>query len=239
MSVIKDFVCVDIETTGVRTKEDRILEIGAVKVENGVITEKFSELINPGVKIPFLITRLTGIDDEMVKDCDSVDLVLKRFLDFSGESILLGHNLRFDYSFLKQNAINNNFPFEHKGIDTLYIARKVLCELESKSLESLCKYYEIEDKNHHRAYNDAFVTAQLYLKLAERFQDVKPEVFEPREIQINAKKVQPITLRQKKYLTDLCNYHNIVLDCDINMLSRSEASRKIDKILSEKGRILY
>lgn len=237
--MIKDYVCVDIETTGSQSKWSKIIEIGAVKVIDGKVVDTFSELINPGEPIPPMITDLTGITNEMIKDCPYVEPVLKRFIEFSKGFVLLGHNIRFDYSFLKQNALNINESFEYNCLDTLKIARKVHKELESRALDYLCSYYDILDENHHRAFNDADVTSQLYLIFCDKFGEDYPELFVPEPIAFKVKKVQPVTEKQVKYLRALCEYHNIPIDYDMHELSRSEASRKIDKILTEKGRILY
>ena len=102
--MIKDYVCVDIETTGIRPKWDRIIEIGAVKVRDGKVVDTFSELICTGVPIPSRITQLTGITNEMVTGKSKIEEVLPRFVEFAENDLLLGHNIRFDYSFLKQNA---------------------------------------------------------------------------------------------------------------------------------------
>lgn len=235
--MLRDYISVDIETTGVNAKWDRIIEIGAVKVRDGKVTETFSELINPGVKVSSFITNLTGITNQMLVDKSPIDEVLPRFVEFAGEDCLLGHNLMFDYGFLKQNAINLKMNFDKSGVDTLKIARKTLKGLESRGLEYLCNYYGIKDENHHRAFNDANVTSQLYLTLMKEFGEELPGLFEPKELVYTVKKLQPITERQKKYLTDLMKWHHIVPDFDINMLTKNEASKKIDKILSENGRI--
>lgn len=237
--MIRDYVCVDIETTGCRSESDKIIEIGAVKVRNGQVVEIFNELIDPGINIPYFITELTGITDEMVKGKDSIKEVLPRFIEFSKDDILMGHNLSFDFGFLKQKATELGLDFEKEGIDTLKIARKVHKDLESRKLDYLCSYYGIKDENHHRAFNDARVTSELYDIFVEKFGEDYKEAFEPAVLEKRVKKVQPATEKQIKYLTSLCNYHNIPIDYDISSLSRSEASRKIDKILSEKGRILY
>ena len=183
IEMIKDYVCVDIETSGVRAKWDRIIEIGAVKVRNGEVTDKFSELIDPGIMISSYITRLTGITNEMLYGKPKIRKVLSRFIEFSGDDYLLGHNLMFDYRFLKQNAINLNITWEKSGMDTLKIARKTLTQLESRALEYLCTYYGIKDENHHRALNDAEVTSKLYLILMEQFGEQQPQLFEPKELQ--------------------------------------------------------
>lgn len=152
---------------------------------------------------------------------------------------MLGHNIRFDYSFLKQGAIDLKLDFDKKGMDTLKIARKVLPDLESRALDYLCTYYGIKDENHHRAFNDAEVTAKLFEILMEQYGGKYPEMFEPFDFKFKVKKIQPITDKQKKYLTDLMKYHNIQPDFNIDSLTKSEASKKIDKIISEKGKILY
>lgn len=235
--MIKDYVCVDIETTGIRPKWDKIIEIGAVKVRDGKEVDTFSELIYPGIHIPSRITQLTGITDEMLRGKPRIEEVLPRFIEFAGDDYLLGHNVRFDFSFLKQNAMNLNLKFDKWGMDTLKISRKVLPQLESRALDYLCTYYNIKDENHHRAFNDASVTSQLYLILIEQFGQEYSKNFEPYEFSYQVKKLQPITERQKKYLMDLIRYHHLTVDFDINTLSKNEASRKIDKILSQNGKI--
>lgn len=235
--MLKDYISVDIETTGVNAKWDRIIEIGAVKVRDGNVTETFSELINPGVNVSTYITELTGINNQMLEGKPTIEEVLPKFVEFAGDDYLLGHNIMFDYGFLKQNAINLNISFNKSGIDTLKIARKTLKGLESRGLEYLCKYYGIKDENHHRAFNDADVTSQLYLILMNEFGGELPGLFEPKELIYTVKKLQPITERQKKYLIDLMKWHHIEPDFDIDMLTKNEASKKIDKIISENGRI--
>lgn len=234
--MIKDYVCVDIETTGIRSKWDKIIEIGAVKVRNGEVVDTFSQLIDPGVSIPYRIEELTGITDEMLEGKPTIEEVLPQFIEFAGEDVLMGHNIIFDYKFLKQNATNMNLKFEKQGIDTLKIARKTLKGLESRGLEFLCGHFGIEEENHHRAFNDASVTSKLYLILCEKFGDEYTEIFEPYTLESKTKKMQPITPKQISYLSDLIKRYNIETDFDINQLTKNEASRKIDKILAEKGK---
>lgn len=235
--MIKDYVCVDLETSGIRAKWDKIIEIGAVKVRDGKVVDTFSQLVNPGMLISERITELTGITNKMLEGKPMIEEVLPKFVKFAEEDVLLGHNIMFDYNFLKQNAINLELEFEKEGIDTLKIARKTLKGLESRGLEYLCRYYGIKDENHHRAYNDASVTSQLYLILMERFGEDFPEYFKPSPFKNQAKKMPPITEKQKVYLKNLMRRHGIIPDFDINQLTKNEASRKIDKILAEKGRI--
>ena len=236
--MLKNYTCVDLETTSGNPQWGRIIEIGALKVRNGEVVDTFNELVNPEITVPDIITDLTGISNDMVSDKEVISEILPRFIEFAEDDVLLGHNLRFDFSFLKQNATELKLPFEKKGIDTLYIARKKLKSLESRGLEFLCGHFGIEDNNHHRAFNDASVTSQLYLLFCDMFKD-EQAIFEPREMKYRPRKNQPITPKQVKYLSALLDYHQIEVDYDINQLTKSEASRQIDQIISEKGRILY
>lgn len=235
--MVTDYVAFDLETTGLHPKTDKIIEIGAVKVRNGKTEDVFSELVNPGMILPSVITEVTGITDDMLKGKRTIQEVLPDFLDFCDMEVVLGHNLMFDYSFVTVDAVNLNLSFEKSGIDTLKIARKHLPQLESRKLDDLCRYYGIEDKEHHRAYNDAQVTSMLYQKLAELFWQSEDAVFEPQKMVYKSKKQSPITEKQKVYLLDLIKYHRIDFKTDINMMTKSEASRWIDKILSTYGRI--
>lgn len=235
--MIDKYVALDIETTGFNPVNDKILEIGAVKVKNGRVVDTFSELINPGIPVPWRITEVTGIDDSMVRGCDNVSVVLRKFLKFCDVDVILGHNLNFDYSFLAEKSAEIGMKFSKYGLDTLTMAKKHLKNLESRKLDYLCAYYGIEDKEHHRAYNDAGVTVELYKKLADLYEKEKDSVFIPVKMQYKPKKASPITPRQKTYLTDLIRYHRLEFNENINELSKSEASRWIDKILSTHGRI--
>lgn len=231
--MIKDYVAIDLETTGLSAKTDKIIEIGAVKVIDGEVVDKYETLINPGVYILQRITEVTGITNEMVKDAPYISEKIGELIEFIGELPLLGHNLLFDYSFVKRAAINQGYSFEKIGVDTLKIARVRLKDLESKRLDFLCAHYGIEDNNHHRAYNDAIVAHELYLKLCSEFEEEKGE---PIPLVYSVKKENPITDRQKKFLSDLVMKHNIEIDYEIDKLSKNEASRKIDNILFTYGR---
>lgn len=235
---ITTFVCFDIETTGLSPETDKIIEIGALKVKEGKIVEGFNEFINPGLKLPGHIIRLTGITDEMVRYAGTEGMVVKRFLEFTGDNIIMGHNIGFDYSFIKTAAKRQQAGFEKMGIDTLEISRKLLPALESKSLGSMCGYYNIVNHNAHRAYDDARATALLYVSLCNEFFAEKPEAFVPKPLWYKVKKIRAITNKQKNYLIDLIKYHKIETIRSIDSLTQSEASRMIDKIILEKGRII-
>jgi DNA polymerase III subunit epsilon len=231
--MLDKYVVVDLETTGLRAKDDKIIEIGAILVENGKEVKTFETFVNPGKLIPPIITQVTNITNEMVSNAPYMEDIVDDFMDFMGDYTLLGHNLMFDYSFIKKVAINGGYTFERKGLDTLKLARKYLEELESKKLDYLCSYFNIEDENHHRALNDARATYILYDILCNRY---GAYIDEPIELNYKVKKENPITERQKKYLIDLITKHHITIDYDIDRLTKSEASRKIDLIIFEFGR---
>lgn len=232
--MIKTYVCVDLETTGLNPKTDKIIEIGAVKVLDGEIIDRFSSFVNPGRKLEERIVELTGIQDEDLVEAPLIEEVLPRILEFIGDAYLLGHSVLFDFSFLKKAAVNQKLTFEREAIDTLKIARKYLADLEHRSLDYLCDFYEISH-NAHRALADAEATHVLYGKLLEKFYNPEDVLFQPRKLIFKAKKDSPATNSQKERLYRLTNQHNITLDVDIEMLTKSEASRIIDKIRQQQG----
>ena len=197
---IQDFVVLDLETTGLSVKEDQILEIGAVKVQGGEVTASYETFVNPGRKVPERITELTGIRDEMIANAPDVETAVRGFLDFCGGLPLLGHNILFDYSFIKQAAINARLDFEKEAWDTLKIARKALPDLESRSLEALCGYYQIPREHAHRAMDDVLETLALFRKLEEGFSEDHPEWFAAAPLKAKMKREVPATEAQKKYL---------------------------------------
>ncbi len=234
--MIKDYVAFDLETTGLNVENDYIIEIGALKVVNGKVVGRFMEFLKPPVSISPIITNITGITNEMVSEARDTQSIIRDFVDFCGDDVLVGHNIMFDYKFMKKYANQFGFAFEKKGIDTLKLARKCLCNLESKSLECLCKYYDIQNPAAHRAYYDALSTAKIYHMLAHEFEEKDEKIFLPEQLLYKPKKVQPCTAKQIEYLKSLCCMHEIELTCDFCEMTRSEASKLIDKIISEHGR---
>ena len=232
-----EYIALDLETTGVDPKRDKILEIGAARVKDGEILETYQSFVDHKIQIPAFITELTGITDEMVAGAPSVEQAVAGLLEFGGELPLFGHNILFDYSFVKRAAVNMGAEFERMGIDTLKIARKFMEEPKKKSLESLCGYYGIEREHCHRAYDDAIAASRLYGFLKKDFYLVSPAAFAPAPLYCQVKKDSPITKSQKVYLNDLIKYHRIEPDVSIDNLTKSEASRMIDTIIRDYGRI--
>lgn len=234
-----NYVAVDIETTGLKPKTDRIIEIGAVLVRGDVIVDQKGWLINPKCKISEFITSLTGIDDAMLADAPTIEEVIPEFIGFCKEDVLLGHHIITDFSFLKRNAVNNGFAFEKKAIDTLKLARIILGGMEKKSLEYLRTKLNLGAGRSHRALDDALATVELYNHMAALAESNAEwqQLFIPRELHYTVKKESLATPVQKKNLKKVLEYHNLKLDVDIDTLTRNEASRYIDTIISGHGRM--
>ena len=146
--------------------------------------------------------------------------------------ILLGHNIPFDYSFLKVAALRYGQAFERQGMDTLTLSRTLHPELPSRTLEAMCSYYHIAQEHAHRALDDARTAWELYRCLKKEFPE---QELSPVPLVYHEKKRQPITPKQKKYLIDLLKYHKIEFTQEIELLTKSEASRMIDKIILTHG----
>lgn len=235
--MVKDYVAFDLETTGLNCERDEIIEIGALKVKGGKVTERFSRLIKPRLLVPPEITAITGITNDMLENAEPVEKVIPEFVLFCRDEILLGHNVMFDYKFTKVYAKRYGLPFEKKGLDTLKIARKVLPQLESRSLGALCEHYEIVNQAAHRAYHDALATAKIYHMLAHFYEEKYPALFEPETLVYHQKKMSPATAKQKAYLNELLKYHKIEFNQDMDTMTKSEMSRMIDKIIFVHGRM--
>ncbi|MBN2220824.1 MAG: 3'-5' exonuclease [Vallitaleaceae bacterium] len=231
-----DYIVLDIETTGISASTNAITEIGAIRIEKGIEVARFQQLINPEAAISPEITRLTGITYEMVKDQPTFRDILRDFLDFSEELPLLGHNILFDFSFIKASANRLGIPYERKGMDTCRLARKFVEDLESKSLSSLIRHFRINRELSHRAYHDAKATYELYQIFLERYYNEETSrYFEPMALHWKEKKEADITPKQKAYLEALIQKYQVNFSFNVQELSKSEASRHIDRILFEKG----
>ena len=161
------FIVFDLETTGFSPIKDKIIEIGAVKVEGGKITERFSTFVNPRIPIPFRITQLTSITDAMVLDAPPIEEVLPQFLDFVGDGVLVAHNASFDVSFIEQNCRYQDIRPDFTSVDTVAMARVLLPTLSRFKLNIVAKALNISLENHHRAVDDAGATAQIFEKFVE------------------------------------------------------------------------
>ena len=165
----KAYVVFDIETTGFSAYSHKITEIGAVKIESGVITEEFHQLIDPGVPVPWRITEITGITDDLLAGQPTIEETLPMFLEFCSDCALVAHNASFDMGFIKANAAVQGLECNYEIVDTLSLARRNFPGLENHKLGTVAKHLDVEHIDHHRAMGDAKATAQIFLWCMEHF----------------------------------------------------------------------
>ena len=201
-SLDDSFVVFDLETTGFNPSVNKIIEIGAVKVENGTITGHFSKFVNPQIPIPFEIENLTGINDSMVMDAGTIEEVLPEFMEFCGHSVMVAHNADFDMSFIKHNL--HLFGIERKFtvVDTVALARNLLPELNRFKLDTVAKALGVSLKNHHRAVDDAGCTAEIFVKFIQMLKDRGIE---------NLDQLGKLSVSTPDVIKKLPTYHAIIL----------------------------
>ena len=172
------FVVFDLETTGFSPSKNQIIEIGAVKVVNGSITERFSTFVNPKVPIPFEIEQLTSINDDMVLDAPTIDEILPKFMEFCQDAVMVAHNADFDMSFIKHNCSALGLKCEKTVLDTVALSRVLLPALNRFKLDTVAKALNVSLAHHHRAVDDAACTAEIFVKLVEMLRDRGVETME-------------------------------------------------------------
>ena len=196
------FIVFDIETTGLSALEHRITEIGAVKIKDGKVIDRFQTFVNPKTPIPAKITDLTGITNEMVKDAPSISQVLDKFIEFCGEKpVLVAHNAPFDCGFIKTACKNNNIEFKFDQIDTVPICRFLFKELKKVKLDIVAKHLGLGDFNHHRAVDDAEVLSKIFNIILEKFY----KEYDARDIRDVSKAMSNIDYKKEK------SYHIVLL----------------------------
>lgn len=199
------FVVFDIETTGLSKETESITEIGAVKVVDGKIIDRFSTFVNPERHIPAEITKLTGITNEMVADAPVITEILPKFLEFCQEAVLVAHNANFDTGFIRLNAERKcGIEVKNTVLDTLELSRALLPELKKHKLDIICEQLGVSLEGHHRAVNDAEATAEVFLKFIDML--VEKEIYKVDDINVFSSQ----TVNYKK----LKAYHAIILAKD-------------------------
>ncbi len=196
------YVVFDLETTGFSSVKDKIIEIGAVKVEQGKITERFSTFVNPKRPIPFEITQLTSINDQMVMEAPDIETVLPQFLDFVGDAALVAHNAGFDVGFIEQNCRYQDIVPDFTSVDTVAMARILLPTLSKFKLNIVANALHISLDNHHRAVDDANATAEIFVKFIE--------MLKSRSIH-SLEKLNQFGAQSKEMVKKLPSYHVIIL----------------------------
>jgi len=161
----KRYAIVDLETTGGMAKRDKITEIGIVVLEGNEVVDKYSTLVNPGRSIPYNITRITGITDDMVADAPKFFEVAKKVVEMTEGAVFVAHNVRFDYSFLKEEFGALGYTFTKRQLCTVRLSRKAFPGLKSYSLGNLIKHFDINVNARHRALDDAAATTIILQKI--------------------------------------------------------------------------
>lgn len=197
---LEDEYCIlDIETTGISFRTEKITEIGAVKVKNGEIIDTFESFVNPEISIPAKITEITHITDDMVKNAETIDKVMPKFLEFIGKLKLVAHNADFDISFLKHNAEKLNLEMNNEYIDTLALSRQLYPEFKKHKLGNIAENLGIKPENAHRALDDVKTLKQVFTKMIEKQKE-----------ELNKTKKNSKEEVKEKYKT-LPSYHAIIL----------------------------
>ena len=195
---LKDsFVVFDIETTGFSASKNQIIEIGAVKMEQGEITDRFSTFVNPKEPIPYRIEELTGISDRMVMDAEGIEQILPRFLEFCKDSVLVAHNAGFDTGFIETKAKMLGISTDFTVVDTLSLARALLPDLSRFKLDQVAKALNISLENHHRAVDDAECTAHIFRKFLEILE--KQEIHNLREVNAYCKPTKDVVKKMPSH----------------------------------------
>lgn len=201
-----DYVVFDLETTGFSPETNRIIEIGAVKVQNGKIVDKFSTFVNPQVPIPFRIEQLTSINDSMVIDAPVIADILPEFMKFCEGCVMVAHNADFDMSFIKKNCQRLDIPCKPTIVDTVALARVLLPNLNRFKLDTVAKALGVSLENHHRAVDDAGCTAEIFVKFIEMLRERGMSTMD----EVNAMGTSSVQNVQK-----MPTYHAIILaTCD-------------------------
>lgn len=231
------YIVFDIETTGLSAINDMITEIGAVKIVDNKIVDRYSQLINPERPIPPFITKLTGITDEMVRDKPTIDKVILDFKEFIKDDVLVAHNAQFDIGFIRENMKRCNLELNNPVLDTLELSRAVFPNLKSHKLNIVAKHLSVNLDNHHRAVDDADATAEIFLKIMELLNEKNVTSFE----QINNLNANKSLSKERAYhvvilaknLIGLKNLYKLVSDSHINYFHRRP---RIPKSLLEANR---
>lgn len=167
-----NYVVLDLETTGLSKTRHKITEIAAARYCDGKIVDEFQSLVNPKVSIPGFITKLTGITNDMVKDAPTVDKVLPSFLEYLGDDPIVAHNASFDYGFIQHNAKKYGHEFCNDKICTRKLANRLLPELPSKKLSSICEHLNVKNVQAHRAMSDVHATVQVFSHFLDLMQEM-------------------------------------------------------------------
>jgi len=239
-----EFVVFDIETTGLSNINDEIIEIGAVKIKNKKIVDTFETFVNPQIPISSFITKLTGIDESMVKDAPLIEEVLPKFLEFAKGAVLVAHNANFDVSFIKSKAKKLGLTVENTVLDTLELSRHLYQELKNYKLDTLAEFFEVKLLHHHRAVEDAKATAEIFIKMLEKLQEIGIKsvseinsVLMEREVDVKKLPVYHVTILVKDQ-KGLRNLYEIISRSNLEFFHRTPRIPKSLLVKMREGLII-
>ncbi len=233
-----EIVVFDIETTGLSKDHNKIIEIGAVKIKNLEVTEYFDEFVNPNEPLSEETTKLTSITDDMVKDADQIEDVLKRFFDFIGDRLLIAHNASFDTGFIRIAAAKCGMEFKNPFLDTLPLSRFLNNDLKSHKLDRIADYYKLHDFHHHRASDDAEILAHIYFCMVEKMKKYNIENFESlnREMSVNSDPLKLPTYHQIILVKNKAGLKNLYRLISMSYLNYYRKHPRIPKSVLEQYR---
>ncbi|MGN1047811.1 MAG: PolC-type DNA polymerase III [Eubacteriales bacterium] len=238
-----EIVVFDIETTGLSVVACGITEIGAVKIKDGQVIDKFNTFVDPERPIPEEITKLTGITDEMVKGAPKAGEAIRAFFDFTGDDLLIAHNAGFDTGFIRHFAAENGMKFENPYVDTVAISRFLNNDLKNHKLDTLAEYYHLGDFNHHRACDDAEMLAYIFFAMCEKMSKFGWETFAEldREMLGNTDPLKLPTYHQiilVKNLDGLHNLYKLITMSYLNYFKRNPRIPKSELVKLREGLII-
>ena len=234
----EEFVVFDIETTGLNSHTNKIIEIGAVKIKAGRIIDRYSQLINPGISIPYHITEITSITNEQVANQPKIDEVIGKFVDFIGDAVLVAHNAPFDMGFIKRDVKKYlNINLENSVIDTLQMARDLFPDLKKYGLGDLNKVLGLALEKHHRAVDDSQATANMFIIFLEKYKEKGIEYLKDinKGFEVNVKKQSLKNIMvQVKTQEGLKNMYKLVSEGHIKYFGNKKA--RIPKSVLKENR---
>jgi len=234
----EEFVVFDIETTGLNSHTNKIIEIGAVKIKAGRIIDRYSQLINPGISIPYHITEITSITNEQVANQPKIDEVIGKFVDFIGDAVLVAHNAPFDMGFIKRDIKEYlNIDLENSVIDTLQMARDLFPDFKKYGLGDLNKSLGLALEKHHRAVDDSQATANMFIIFLEKYKEKGIEYLKDinKGFEVNVKKQSlKNIIVQVKTQEGLKNMYKLVSEGHIKYFGNKKA--RIPKSVLKENR---
>ena len=234
----EEFVVFDIETTGLNSHTNKIIEIGAVKIKAGRIIDRYSQLINPGISIPYHITEITSITNEQVANQPKIDEVIGKFVDFIGDAVLVAHNAPFDMGFIKRDIKEYlNIDLENSVIDTLQMARDLFPDFKKYGLGDLNKSLGLALEKHHRAVDDSQATANMFIIFLEKYKEKGIEYLKDinKGFEVNVKKQSLKNIMvQVKTQEGLKNMYKLVSEGHIKYFGNKKA--RIPKSVLKENR---